>query len=209
MDTYDLTTAERVRLADEMDTFEPADWAAASLCEGWSNHVLLAHLNLPWGVGTPTIALNLLKSGGNLGKMMDRSSRELAARLDPAACLALYREHAADRFSPPTLGPEAQLTDTVVHGLDLLTPLGRSVDPEPEAVRQVLAFLISPKAKRAFRSISIDGLAFAATDLDETFGTGAALVRGPATALAAAMLGRTVFLDRLEGDGVAVLAARL
>ena len=209
MDTYDLTAAERVRLANEMDTFEPADWDAASLCDGWSNHVLLAHLNLPWGMGVPTIAVNLLKARGNLAKMMDRSSRDLAARLDPAACLALYREHAADRYSPPTLGPEAQLTDTIVHGLDLLTPVGRSVDQDPEALRQILAFLLSPAAKRGFRSIGVDGLAFAATDLDETFGTGAALVRGPATAIAGGMLGRRVFLDQLEGDGVAVLAARL
>ncbi|MCU1358372.1 MAG: hypothetical protein JWM89_3790 [Acidimicrobiales bacterium] len=209
MDTFDVIATERVRLADELDQLHPPEWDAPSLCAGWTNHVVVAHLNVPWSIGRTTLLAGLLRARGNIAKTIDRASLDLAAELDPAACVARYREHATDRFTPPTLGAEAPLTDCVLHGADILQPLGRSVDVSPEALRTILAFLVSPAAKRAFRSVGIDGLAFQATDLDETFGSGAQLVRGPALALAAAMLGRRPFFEELEGDGVAVLADRL
>jgi len=39
--------AERRRLADELEDLSALDWLQASLCEGWTAHVVAAHLNLP------------------------------------------------------------------------------------------------------------------------------------------------------------------
>ena len=115
----------------------------------------------------------------------------------------------ASRFTPPGSGPEAPLTDVIVHGADMLAPSGRSVDVDPVALATSLEFLAGGRAKGFVPKGRIDGLAFEATDLDARVGTGRTVVRGPALALCSAMCGRAAVLDRLSGDGVPVLAARI
>jgi uncharacterized protein (TIGR03083 family) len=208
MDTFDLIAAERLRLADALAPLGPDDWESPSLCAGWSVHVVAAHLNAPWTVSIPgmmvAIARSLSFSGG-----LDRVARDVAGRLDPAACVAGLRDHAGSHFTPPGSGPEAPLTDVLVHGSDMLVPLGHEVEPAPDAVPTSLGWLAQGRAKGFVTRGRVDGLAFEATDLDRSFGTGGAVVRGPALALCGALCGRAVMLDRLTGDGVPVLAGRI
>lgn len=206
---FGLVAAERRRLADALEQLDAADWERPSLCEGWSVHVVAAHLNTPWDVPLPTMMLTMVRSGFSLPRAMDRVSRQVAARRDPAACVAGLRDHADHRFTPPGSGPEAPLTDVVVHGGDMLTPLGRSVDVAPEALAVVFDFLAGGRAKGFLPRGRCDGLRLEATDLDRTGGPGTELVSGPALAVCSAVLGRRAELDQLDGPGVATLADRI
>ncbi|HXH56260.1 maleylpyruvate isomerase family mycothiol-dependent enzyme [Iamia sp.] len=208
MDLFGLVAAERRRLADELEGLTAAEWKQASLCAGWTNHVVAAHLTLPWSVSKPRFLVGLAKERGNIDRAMDRFSHEQAERLDPASCVAALHDHAEDRFTPPGFGPEAPLTDVVVHGADILAPLGRSVTHDPDALRAVLTVVAGPKARRAFGAPSIEGLVLDATDVELRVGTGDSVVSGPALALSGVILGRTAHAAQLSGDGAPLLAAR-
>ncbi|CAN5604003.1 maleylpyruvate isomerase family mycothiol-dependent enzyme [soil metagenome] len=215
MDTFALIAAERLRLADELALLSEDEWASDSLCEGWTAHTAAAHLTLPWEAGKVDLVLTLLKARGNLDRTIDRASRAVAARLTPAACVESLRAHAQDRTVPPTMPPEAPLTDVLVHGADILRPLGRAVAPDPEARERALGFLTSSAARRGFRSVSLEGLSFVATDTGWRWpeagesGSGTRAVAGPSVALAGLLVGRRDHALDLEGDGVGVLLERL
>jgi uncharacterized protein (TIGR03083 family) len=208
MDIFQLIAAERVRLADGLAELSGADWEAPSLCAGWSVHVVAAHLNAPWEVSVPSMLFEVARAR-SLDRGFDRVARRLADRLDPAACMAGLRDHADSRFTPPGSGPEAPLTDVIVHGADMLVPSGRSVGVDPGALATSLEFVAGGRAKGFVPKGRTDGLAFEATDLDVRVGRGPEVVRGPALALCSALCGRSSMLDRLSGDGVTVLAARI
>lgn len=208
MDVFPLIAAERRRLADALGSL-PADlWESPSLCEGWTVHVVAAHLNAPWEASLPGILFEVAKAR-SLAKGFDRVATKIAEALTPAECVAGLREHAESRFTPPGSGPEAPLTDVIVHGADMLRPSGRSVVVDPVALATALAFVTSGTAKGFVPGERTAGLAFEASDLDVRGGTGPTVVRGPALALCAAVCGRRAFLEDLSGEGLAVLATRL
>jgi hypothetical protein len=91
MDLFTVLASERLRLADELEQLTPSQWDQPQLCEGWSNHVVAAHLNLPWSVSQPAFVVGLLRALGNVDRAMDRFSRRTADGLDPKACVALLR----------------------------------------------------------------------------------------------------------------------
>ncbi len=208
MDVFPLIAAERVRLADALDALSPDEWEAPSLCAGWTVHVVAAHLNAPWEVSMPAMLLDVARARSLEGGF-DRVARRLADRLDPAACVAGLRDNAASRFTPPGSGPEAPLSDVVVHGADMLVPSGRPVAVDPVALATSLEFLAGGRAKGFVPKGRVDGLTFEATDLDVRVGQGATVVRGPALALCAVLCGRRALVDRLTGEGLATLVARL
>lgn len=205
---FEVIAQERHRLADELDTLADDDWQQPSLCEGWTNHVMGAHLNLPWSVAKPAFLLGVLKARGGIDRAMDRFSLDLAGRHPSSAWPSMLRTNAGHRFTPPGFGPEAPLTDVVVHGADILTPLGRRVDVSTEALRTVFAFLTSSRARSSMGTLDRAGLALEAEDIDVRIGSGDALVQGPALALCGALLRRRAHLDQLRGPGVEAMAAR-
>lgn len=204
MDTFALVEAERRRLADALGTLTAAEWAQPSLCGAWTNHQVAAHLNAPFAVSTPAFIVAMVKARGSFDRANERVAVDLANRLDPAACVAGLRANAASRFTPPGFGPEAPLTDTIVHGGDILRPLGRSVDIDRDALAVALSFVTSGRANRGFGAVDPAVLRVDPDDLDWTAGTGA-LVTGPARSLICALVGRAPFVDDLAGPGVDVL----
>ena len=93
----------------------------------------------------------------------------------------------------------------MVHGADLLRPLGADLEVDPAVAVQVmpvyrrmgrLAFHASPAAK----------VTLVATDTDATVGKGLE-VRGRAVDLLLLLANRTQVIDTLEGPGVALLRA--
>jgi uncharacterized protein (TIGR03083 family) len=207
VDTFALIAAERLRLADALDELSPDEWSRPSLCGAWSAHEVAAHLNAPFAVDKLAFVVEIAKALGNFDKANERVAVDLAARRDPAACVAGLRANAGSRFTPPFFGPEAPLTDTIVHGGDILQPLGRSVAVAPEALAISLRFLTTAKARRGFGAVSVDGLTLVPTDLDDAIGDGPR-VEGPARTLVCALAGRRPFLDELSGAGVEDLRAR-
>lgn len=108
MDLVAVLASERRDLADELDQLTPTQWDRPSLCDGWSNHVVAAHLNLPWEVRPPAFVVGLVRARGSIDRAMDRFSRKTAARLDPQGCVDLLRANATSRFTPPGIGVEAR-----------------------------------------------------------------------------------------------------
>ena len=197
MDLFPLIAAERVRLADGLDGLRAAEWEAPSLCAGWTVHVVAAHLNAPWEVSGLSVLFDVARARG-----LDRG-------FDRVARVAGLRDHADSHFTPPGSGPEAPLTDVIVHGADMLDPSGRAVAVDPVALAASLEFLGGGRAKGFVPKGRTEGLAFEATDLDVRVGPGRTVVRGPALALCSAICGRVPMLHRLSGDGVPVLVGRL
>ena len=208
MDVFPLVAAERRRLADSLDGLPAEAWESPSLCAGWTVHVVAAHLNAPWEASIPTVVLEIARAR-SLSGGFDRLARRVADRLPPAACVAGLRDNAESRFTPPGFGPEAPLTDLIVHGADMLQPSDRSVAVDPVALAIALEFLSKGSAKGFVPKGRIDGLAFEASDLEFRGGTGPDVVRGPGLALCAAICGRRALLDQLSGEGLATLSSRL
>ena len=118
------------------------------------------------------------------------------------------RRRAASRFTPPGAGPEAPLTDLLVHGLDIRWPLGLARELPEERVRASLTFLTGRSARGLVPRGLLDGLHFQADDIDWAHGDGPA-VRGRAEALLLVLTGRSAVLGALTGDGLPTLRARL
>lgn len=209
MDLFALIAAERLRLADELDQLSPGDWKQPSRCEGWSNHVVIAHLNMAWEFGLPAVLGAIVRHRGSIDRAFDHLSRDLAARRSPAECVAGLRANADHRFTPPLMGPEAPLTEVIVHGADILGPLGRSVAVAPEALRVSAGWLSQGRAKGFLPGSRVQGLSFEATDIDLRTGDGTGLVSGPALSVITTLLGRTGSAPDLTGDGVPALLGRL
>lgn len=101
----------------------------------------------------------------------------------------------------------APLTDVIVHGQDIARPLGRALDPPTDSVVVALDLVTSPKGQQ-LAGISLEGLAFEATDVGWSAGDGDT-VRGTALDLLMGATGRASALTALRGPGTAMLAGRL
>ena len=207
MDTFAEIADERRAVADLLTGLTSEQLATPSLCRGWSVHDVAAHLVVPLEVSMPKFALTMLACRGSFDRANDRLTRQQARR--PIGDLVeVLRRKAESRFTPPGAGPEAPLTDLLVHGLDLRWPLGLDRDLPEERVQKVLTFLTSPAARGMVRKGSLEGLRLEADDVDWAHGSGP-LVRGRAEVLLLALTGRASAVEHLGGDGAPVLAARL
>ncbi|GAA2072384.1 maleylpyruvate isomerase family mycothiol-dependent enzyme [Actinomadura alba] len=207
MRVYEIIANERRALADVLDELTPEQARKPSLCTGWSVQDVAAHLVMPLETGPPALALALLTARGDF----DRANRRLTARHSARPLTELagsLRRNAEHRFKLPGMGPEAPLTDLLVHGQDIRRPLGIDREFSEERITLSLRFLTETRARGFVTSGRLHGLAFDATDLDWSHGEGA-LVRGPAEALLLSICGRPAGLAELRGDGTAVLRARL
>jgi uncharacterized protein (TIGR03083 family) len=203
-----LLAAERRALADLVETLGEDQLRTPSLCEGWTVRDVVAHVTLSLDA-RPLVAVRaLVQARGSLPRAVQVMTADAGKRTTDEL-VALLRERAELRWSPPGFGLEAPLTDIVVHGVDLRRPLGIRHEPEPDAVRTGLDFVVQRKAGRGFTHPRHQrGLRFVATDLDWSHGTGP-VVQGPALPLLVALCSRPAVLEDLEGDGVPVLRERL
>jgi uncharacterized protein (TIGR03083 family) len=175
----------------------PDQWAAPSLCAGWSVRDVAAHtlayldqsrLSLFGAYVKARNDVDLLNARG-LARSVERS--EVAQRMrdgaDPSGAGALY-------------GCRVALIECLIHQLDVRRPL-RLPRPVPaDAVRAALTFArISPVIRTP------RGIRLVAVDVDWAAGTGPQ-VRGTGEALLLAMTGRvSAVATELEGDGVRML----
>ena len=207
-DLFALVARERRRTADMLDTLDDAQWATPSLCSEWTVRDMAAHLVLPFSISMPGLVVGMVRHRGSFHRFSTAKSKELGRR-PTSDLIATLRRHAESRFTPPGHGPAAPLTDIAAHTRDIARPLGLDVVAPVDVWRPVLDFLTSPAAEKVFiRPGRLAGLSLRATDQDWSHGAGPD-VTGPSEALALAALGRTVALDDLSGDGVAVLRDRL
>jgi uncharacterized protein (TIGR03083 family) len=207
-DLLEATTANRLLLADVLDGLDEHQWAAPSLCRGWTVNAVAAHLLQPMLVGFGRFFVTSLRYRGDTDRTVDHLARALADR-PREEITALLRAHAADRVSQPRVGPWGPFAETCLHLRDIVRPLDLVVDVPLAHWAALLGYLTSGRAAAALVPRGrLEGLRLTATDVARTWGRGAA-VSGPAEALALAATGRAVVLPELEGPGVEVLESRL
>jgi len=181
--------------------------ATQSLCSEWSVREVLAHLVVPLEVSVPKFALAVLASRGSFDGANVRLAREQASR-PFEQMIEVLRRKADVQFTPPGSGPEAPLTDLLIHGLDIRWPLGLARVIPQERLTKSLTFLTATPARGFVRQGTLAGLRFEATDIDWAQGSGPT-VRGDTDALLLGITGRDPALRLLTGDGVPVLRGRV
>jgi uncharacterized protein (TIGR03083 family) len=195
----DDVAAERLRLADDLESLTPGEWATPSLCAGWTVHDVVAHLTLSTRQSVPWTAWRTLRARGNLERAFAEMARERAREYPPADLIVQLREMAHVDRRLALAGELDPLNDLLVHSQDLAIPLGRARDLPVEralpCLRHTWAAPFVGSAKR------FAGLRLTATDAEWTEGDGPE-VRGPVGALLLAANGRAAGLDGLDGEGL-------
>ncbi len=126
-------------------------------------------------------------------------------RMTTAQVVAGLRAQAGNRFRPPTMPPAAPLTEVLVHGQDILVPLGIDFRRPIERWEVTLGFLTSTAARRGFVHGRLPAVRLVGADSEWTHGSGPE-VDGPVRALGLTLAGRDARLDELSGPGVPLLA---
>jgi uncharacterized protein (TIGR03083 family) len=213
VDTFTMIADERCALADLFDQLTPGQLATPSLCRGWTVHDLAAHLLMGLEATMPEFLRTLMLTRGNFDRANVKLTARWSARRSGDLAAAL-RKRSGSRFTPPGQGPQAPLTEILVHGLDVRCALhvDRAIAPERlgQALDFLAAFRLPPGAPgpNLVPRGRLDRLRLEASDLDWTSGAGA-IVHGTGADLLLALTGRREGADRLTGPGAATLRRRL
>ena len=209
MDIFAEITDERRVLADLLSGLTPQQRATRSLCSAWTVQDVSGHMIVSLEVSLPKFALTMLACGGSFDRANDRLARKQAQRPFEEIVGVLHNK-ADKRFTPPGAGPEAPLTDVLVHGLDICWPLeiDRKIPVPAQRWITALTFLTTRAANGLVVKGAMDGLRFEAQDVDWAHGGGPA-VRGSAAALLLVLTGRAIALGHLHGEGVTTLQHRV
>lgn len=193
-----MLAAERAEFTTLLRGLRDAEWDAPTLCTGWRVRELIGHLRYD--------AIPLTEYAGITVRnrfSIDRVNNAMAAAgvgRTPAEMLAEF-ESAPCPVS--RLWPRLGLADLLVHQQDIRRPLDRPREIPADRLKAVLDHPDPFTRPGRFTR----GLQFVATDFDWVKGSGPT-VRGRREALALAMVGRTVVLDELDGEGVGELRRR-
>lgn len=195
-----LARAERAAFADLLDGLTAEQWAAPSLCDGWTVRDVAAHtvayldqgrFALLAAYARARIDVDRLNSHA-LARTATVGAEELAGQMrsgvDPCGAGALYRCRVA-------------LIECVIHQQDVRRALGVRREVPVEAVRAALSFaIVSPVIHTA------RGVRLVTTDADWAAGRGPE-VYGTGEALLLAITGRlSAVMGALDGEGVALLS---
>ena len=196
---------QRAELADLMETFTDADWETPSLCEGWRVREVGAHLTLAQTGLLEAIGATV-RARGNFNRMIHDTAMQ-QAELPVAEYPALLRAMIGSRRKAPFVSDLDPLTDQLVHGQDMVVPLGRT--------REMPRAAAAAAAQRAWDlnwpfgvKKRLKGFSLSATDHPWSVGDGP-VVEGPVRALLMLVTGRHIVLPELSGPGAGQLRARL
>ncbi|MEL4356821.1 MULTISPECIES: maleylpyruvate isomerase family mycothiol-dependent enzyme [unclassified Luteococcus] len=156
MDLFSAIASERRSLADLLEPLTPDQQQAQSLCSEWTVKQVAAHLVMPMEVGMFGFMTAMLRHRGNFDAANDALAKKQAQRPFPEI-VQILRDKADHRFTPPGQGPEAPLTDVIVHGLDITTPLGLSHPIPDEHLVVTWDYLAEPSPKARAASRQLDG----------------------------------------------------
>ena len=108
-----MSTRELLRATDDRfhalaAGFTADEWSTPSLCDGWSNHDLLAHLVVGCSAGAAAVAAEILRHGGSFDRANAALARSLAAMRGPAELLddfgrLMLRPRGLGRYFPRRL----------------------------------------------------------------------------------------------------------
>ncbi|MFI5852641.1 maleylpyruvate isomerase family mycothiol-dependent enzyme [Streptomyces parvulus] len=196
---------ERSALAQDLAELSEAQWATASLCERWTVEEVTAHLTAGAGTGMWRWLLSMLAARFDPDLHNDRRLAQHRGAT-PDETLRRFREVVTGPAGP-TGHTAAWLGEIVVHSEDIRRPLGLVRTPPVATTTAVARFFAGRDFTVASRTV-VAGLRVEATDGPFSTGSGE-LLRGPTLSLVMGMAGRAAACEDLEGDGAAILRARL
>ncbi len=165
----------------------------------------MAHLSAAASTGTSAWIASIVRARFDTDRHNDRLIRRHRGDT-PAETLATFRALVPSRTAPAG-AHVAMLGEVVVHGQDIVRPLGVELVPDPAAVLEVARFFASKDFAVNSRTLVRD-LSLAADDAGFAAGSGPA-VTGPLLELTLAMAGRSESIARLRGPGVEELGRRI
>jgi uncharacterized protein (TIGR03083 family) len=199
--------AQRVAVADLLESLDAGEWSRPSLCQGWTVQDVAAHLTLQQ-LGLLEGLAMFARTPGGMNRVIREAARREAARTPREDIVAGIRASADSRRHNVGVTFQETLIDALVHSQDIARPLGRTLPLPPEgaliAARRVWSkgWPFHPRRRLA-------GLRLVAADTDWAAGEGPE-IRGMTADLLLVLTGRgAVALDDLEGDGVPELRRRL
>ena len=200
----EMLRAERADFRQFVATLTSEEWAAPSLCAGWTVRDVVVHV-----IGPPKASELILRHGPGMvthfRRQIDRANEDRRAQLaDLSREQVLAAYDAPRRVERPCV---QALTDKVIHHQDIRRPLGYPRAIPPERVEASLQRVIASRWVFGGRGRAKD-LRVEAHDVDFAHGSGP-LVCGTGEALLLALAGRLAALEDLDGDGLATLRARV
>lgn len=205
MDLRSAIADERREVAGMLETFSTEQWDHPSLCEGWTNRHVAAHLTMGVTASLPQVFVGMVLAGFNFNKVADRFAKRQCEKTT-SELVNILRTNADHKFKPPGADYDAPLTDLIVHGIDIRRPLGIEREIPADRWRVVLDLLAQPKSQKFFGS-TLPSLKLTATDIGWTSGSGDKSITGTAEDLALLLANRRVDPTRYGGDGVGLLRA--
>jgi len=205
MDTWPAVAEERLVLAEVLDGLTPEQWETPSLCGGWTARGVATHLLLPLVSGAWGFVPDLVRARGSFDRASELGVARALAQMTTAQVVAGLRAQAENRFRPPTMPSSAPLTEVLVHGQDILVPLGIDSRRPAERWEVALGFLTSTAARRGYVRGRLPAVRLVATETEWTHGSGPE-VDGPIRALGLTLAGRDARLGELSGPGLPLLA---
>jgi uncharacterized protein (TIGR03083 family) len=198
----DLITAERLALADALDELTAQQWHGTSMCAGWTPGHVLAHLTMPFRMTEQEYQAGLQRFGGDFTRFSDDVA-ERDSKIPQPELVAVLRDNAKTSWTPPgeQFGLAGELSHDLIHGLDVLWPLGVDYQIPDQAMTTVLDLMVSPGDRTVF-GFSLAGIEVQATDLPWSAGNGNQLA-GPSRDLLLLLTGRAVPGENFTGDAPA------
>lgn len=198
---------ELTSLADQLETLTPDEWSASSLCGAWSVKQVVAHVTLSTRESLAGFIWPMIRSRGDFDRINAEravaraeqfTSEDLIGQL--RASVGVDRKFALASAMDP-------LTDLLVHGQDIMRPLGRSREMP---LKRVLPALDNLWASRFVNpGKRFQGIRFTASDAEWSRGQGTLELKAPAGDLLLVVSGRPAGVAGLEGAAVRETLGRL
>ncbi len=198
---------EQRSLADQLETLAGHEWATPSLCGVWTVKEVVAHLTLSSRERLWDVLPAMVRAKGDFDRVnADRAARR-AQDFTTGELIAQLREMAGVDKRFVLSGRLDPLVDVLVHGQDIMRPLGRN---RPMALARVAPALDhawkSPFVRPAKR---FQGIRLAATDREWSRGDGPLELQTTTENLLLIATGRPVGVSGLEGEAAAEIRRRL
>jgi uncharacterized protein (TIGR03083 family) len=208
---WEHVKSSRVQLIAFFDTLSDEQWCQYSLCNGWQARDVLAHLILEYHYKFINSWKDFIRTGFSLNRFLKYTAKDLGKR-PTKELLEYFRLMIDEQHKPSSVPVMNVLVDLLVHEQDIRIPLDQKQDIDMESLRLIFTHW-EPKEYNLGERITgiatrISGLKFIMTDLNITKGEGLEII-GKAQDVLLTVVGRTVALDKLNGNGLAVLKNRL
>ncbi|MFZ0171413.1 MAG: maleylpyruvate isomerase family mycothiol-dependent enzyme [Acidimicrobiales bacterium] len=206
MDVWEMTRAERQRIADKLAAMPDDAWSQPTLCEAWLVRDIVAHLIAIGSMSTGKFVSGMARNRFSFDNFQAEGIRRYANGKSPAEMLSKFKATVSSHAKPP--GPKTTvLGEVLVHGEDIFRAQSQGFGDHPaEHVVAVADFYkrngFPLKVKKR-----IAGVTLRMTDADWSYGSGPE-VAGPGISVLMAMVGRKIALADLKGEGAAVLEGR-